>query len=417
MEIDDIILNKIDIFMEKNIINNIAPDKIFWWISVSGGKDSYTLALALLLWYKKNNYVFNGEGIFINQWNKDNVYNNLCKKIDWMPIRNINAVKETFKYTNYKFGMQAPCSKCSQVRKDMGEKYIMKYYRDGYYNILARGSHLTDMAISYLWRNFWGIDTAVFAKNLEKGKPFQKLKLDKEVFLAKPLCLVREYECERFSDYHQYKAMRCVCPAYTFPSRRDIVEESLRQLFDDTLWEFNVYGINIYLNTINAEASIKEYSLQGKESKCPYLTIDFIEYALKYWKTRIKQANILFDASNYIDDIGYNYLVNNIKCTSNKIYMPKLLSGIDLDKNEKAMIATVGPLWGAIGYSNRQNKEKILGLQNEICNIKIDKLWSQVNFLLQSYYNAKERSSTKDEKAYIDSLCDCHFFSNSVCRF
>lgn len=417
MKIDDIILDKIDIFMKKNIISIMDPNKVFWWISVSGGKDSYAMALALFLWYKKNNYIFNGEGIFINQWSKDEIYYYLCKKIDWMPVRIIDAVNETSVYTNYKIGMQAPCSRCSQVRKDIGDAYIMQYYRNGYYNVLARGLHLTDMAISYLWRNFWGIDTIVFAEKLEKGKPFEKLNLKKEIYLAKPLCLVREYECEQFSNYHQYKAICCGCPACAFPSRRDIVEESLRQLLDDALWEFSINGISVYLDRIDVGSNnIKECSLQGEESKHPHLSFDFIEYALKYWKSCIKRINTKFDTNNYLDDIGYNYLVNNVYCLSDKIYMPKFFSDIELSKKEKIMVATVGPFWGAIGYSDTQKRDSILQLQYDICNIKIDKLWSQVNSILNSYYKAKRKGdekNEKDEKNYFDSICNCYYFSNN----
>lgn len=423
MKIDDIIMIKIDMFMKKNIVNLMDPNKVFWWISVSGGKDSYAMALAIFLWYKKNNYIYNGEAIFINQWDKREIYHYLCKKIDWMPVRIIEAVNDTSMYTNYKIGMQAPCMKCSQVRKQTGDIYIMHHYKNGYYNVLARGLHLTDMAISYLWRNFWGIDTIDFAENLEKGKPFEKLNLQKEIYLAKPLCLIREYECEQFSNLHQYKAICCGCPACAFPSRRDIVEESIRQLWDDGLWEFSVKGIKTYLDQIDIGSNnIREVSLRGKENKCSHLSGDFIEYALKYWKSCIKYTNIVFDTSNYLDDIGYNFLVNNVECSSEKIYMPKFFGDVELSIKEKLMIATVGPFWGAVGYSDKKKRDNILQLQYDICNIKIDSLWSQVNSILKCYYNVKKMEDTIDEKKavnqknYFNLICDCHCSSNSKCE-
>lgn len=384
--IKEIVLKKIDVFMHNNIISAIDPNKVYWWFSLSGGKDSFTMAYALYLWYKENNYSFNGEGIYIKQWGETGIYNHLCKSIDWMPITRINGEEQTLLVTNYKQGNQAPCSACSSVRKLLGDKYITENYKDGFYNIISRGLHLTDMTISYLWRNYCGIDTVLFAKSLNKGKPFEKLELNNNLFLAKPLCLVREYECEQFARLYNYIPVCCGCPACRYPSRRDIVEESLSLFFHNDLWEFDIYGISSYLHAISAPEIIKDISLPGKETKCARLSSDFCTFAYKYWKLHEKGMDLAFDNNRFLDDIGNDFIVNHIHCLTNKLYLPKFFSGEELSREELMMIATVGPFWGAAGYHNKDFKEFVFSLQAEIFGIRTDHLWTQVNPILQDYY-------------------------------
>ena len=384
--INKIVIEKIDSFMQTYIIPSLDPSKVYWWVSLSGGKDSFTMAYAIFLWYKKNHYSFHGEGLYIKQWIETGIYDHLCHSIAWMPITVIHGEEETRRYTNYKAGSQAPCSMCSYVRKFLGDQYIIKNFKQGYYNVLSRGLHLTDMSISYLWRDFWGIDTVLFADSLEKGNPFVKLGPVDNYFLAKPLCFVREFECEQFAKFYNYFPVCCGCPACRFPSRRDIVEDSLCMLFQSQLWEFDVYGINAYLERICAPHSLRETSLPGKEKKCSRITPDFSDFAIKYWRSHEKRTKITFDKHQYLDYVGCNYLQKHEWCFSRNLFLPKYYAETELSAGEKMLIATVGPLWGAVAYFDSSFKNKVLSMQAEIFGIIIDELWTQVNPILQAYY-------------------------------
>ena len=77
---------------------------------------------------------------------------------------------------------------------------------------------------------------------------------------------VREFESQSFSESNNYEAYCCGCPACKYPSRRDIVEESLLKLFDNNpLWEFNIPGLIDYLNywTNSQTIYIQQISLKG----------------------------------------------------------------------------------------------------------------------------------------------------------
>lgn len=399
----DIVLTKIDFFMHNYIIPSFDPSRVYWWISVSGGKDSFTMAYALYLWYRKNGYSFNGEGIYIKQWNEAGIANHLRDAIPWMPITVIHGEEETQKRTKYTVGSQAPCSKCSHVRKALGDQFIVQHFKQGYYNILARGLHFTDMTISYLWRDFWGIDTVQFAKTLEKGNPLVQLDLIDNYYLAKPLCYVREYECEQFSKSFKYVPICCGCPACRFPSRRDIVEDSLGMLFSSQLWEFDVHGIKDYLKRINAPDSLQELSLRGREMKCSRLSPEFSDFAIQYWRSHEKRINIAFDNSLFLDSIGCSYLQKHEWNHSSHLFLPKYYAETEIPDVEKMLIATVGPLWGAIGYYDSNFRSSILSIQTEIFGINIDKLWSQVTPILREYY----------QKMSVSSSCKCQTFSHS----
>ena len=375
--------------MQTYIIPSFDPDKVYWWVSVSGGKDSFTMAYALYLWYTENGRSFQGEGIYIQQWDEVGISEHLRRNISWMPITVIHGEEETLKHTKYTLGSQAPCSKCSQVRKTVGDKFIGQHFKKGYYNILARGLHFTDMAVSYLWRDFWGIDTEQFANALEKGTPLVKLESLENYYLAKPLCYVREFECEHFAKLINYVPICCGCPACRFPSRRDIVEDSLGMLFTSELWEFDIHGIPTYLKNIKAPDSIHEISLPGKEMKCSRLSPEFSDFAIHYWKSREKRFDNVFDKSEFLDSIGCKYLLTHERCYNNHCFLPKFYTSTELTNAEKMLIATVGPFWGAIGFFDKRFRNSILSLQSEIFGINIDEYWSQVNPILQEYYLSK----------------------------
>lgn len=383
----EVVLQKIDIYMQKYIIPYYNPSNIYWWFSLSGGKDSFVMAHSMNEWYKRNNYSFQAEGFCVKQWNKNLSYSLLQEQMSWMRFTIIDGVNLTKNTINYTAGDQAPCHTCSLIRKKMGDTFIAENYKNGYINIVARGIHLSDMAISYLWRLFWDVDVDYFTQRQEKGNPLIKLDMQPSVYLAKPLCFVREYETQEYSNQLKFHSICCGCPACRYPSRRDIVEESLKLLFSSTKWEFEIYGIRDYLKLIGGNIPIEKISLSGLECKRPHLPIEFFDYMLNKFKNKSFYNN-LFDREFFLDDIGIEYLVKHKKFNSDKISQPKLYSDIPLTLPEKSVIATVGPFWGCVGYQNKEMREKLIKLQKEIYNIHIDYLWSQVIPFLKDFYTS-----------------------------
>ena len=378
------VLCKIDVYMKKYILPCFDPSKIYWWFSLSGGKDSFTMAHAINEWYRRNNYTFQGEGFCISQWIENPMYSFLCKQIAWMPVTIIDGINLSKKTLNYVPGEQAPCRACSSIRKSIGDSYIIDHYKDGFINIIARGLHLSDMAISYLWRVFWDIDIDSFSTNLEKGNPLVKLDLQHLIYLAKPLSFVREYETQEYSKLMGYYSICCGCPACRYPSRRDIIEESLRLLFTSAKWEFDVYGIRKYVSLISDGAPIEEMSLAGIETKNAHMPAEFFDYVLKLFRNKSYQNHN--KATLYLDDIGVNYITRHRKNYSSSILQAKFDSDIMLTASEKAIIATVGPYWGCIGYGDKSMRHYLIKQQKERYNFQIDYLWSQVIPLLNDFY-------------------------------
>lgn len=378
------LLFKIDVYMKKYILPSFDPSKVYWWFSLSGGKDSFTMAHILHEWYKSNSYTFHGEGFCISQWGENPLYSLLQKRLSWMPVTIIDGIYLSQKILKYVPGEQAPCKACSSIRKSIGDSYIRDHYKDGYINIIARGLHLSDMAISYLWRLFWDIDIDSFSSNLEKGNPLVKLDLQPVVYLAKPLCFVREYETQEYSKQLGFYSICCGCPACRYPSRRDIVEESLKLLFPSTKWEFEVYGIRKYIHLISGDVPIEEISLSGMEEKSAHLPNEFFDYVLKLFKHISYQE--YSKTAYYLDDIGVNYITKHQKNVSNIILPAKFYTDAPLTTSEKSIIATVGPYWGCIGYANKSIRNKLMIIQKDKYNFQIDHLWSQVIPLLNDFY-------------------------------
>lgn len=395
----EIVLQKIDIYMQKYITPCFNPSKIYWWFSLSGGKDSFVMAHSINEWYKRNNFSFHAEGFCVSQWNKNVSYSLLQEQVSWMSVTIIDSVDLTRNSINYTPGSQAPCHTCSLIRKNIGDSFIANNYKKGYINIIARGLHLSDMAISYLWRIFWNIDINSFANKLEKGNPLVGLNIKPNTYLAKPLCFVREYETQEYSNQLNFHSICCGCPACRYPSRRDIVEESMKLLFSSKKWEFDVHGIREYLKVIGGNTPIEEISLLGLEFKRPHLPIEFFDYMLNYFKNKHFCNYSKF--TYFLDDIGVDFLTKYKKTDFDKIIQPKMYSDIPLTYPEKSMIATVGPFWGCVGYQNKSIRNELIKLQNNIYNFQIDCLWSQVIPLLKDFYSHTFNYST--------TCCSCNY--------
>lgn len=390
INIDKTVESKIDLFISKYIKNSYDLNKIHWIFSISGGKDSFTMAYALKIWYKNNGYEFRSTGLYISQWD-NNTKKYIESKFDWLDeICIIDAYNETLTLIS-NTTLQAPCRQCSDVRHQLSDEFLKKYKKKGMVNFLCRGLHLSDMAVSLLWRFVWGFDTYEHLSSYGKGKPI--IHLFDNNYLLKPLCFVREYESQLFAQKNNYIPAQCECPALKYPSRRDIIEESALYFFDSPLWEFDIWGMDRYIEeTLMMDIlDIKRLSLKGKEVKTNIIPETYYDFTLNQLKLKTQEILSTLDGyfsySSTLDEIGTYYLKTNMikDIVGGTIPIPKLLTNQPLLASERSMICTLGPFWGMIGL-RQESKQKMLLLQEKLYGIYLDIGWGQTIELLKAYY-------------------------------
>lgn len=384
---------KIDYYINHYIKPRFDLERIHWFFSLSGGKDSFVLADSICNWYKWNNKRITATGLHILQW--DDSRKEIESRFSWLDnLLFWDARGETSKLYKANKPNQISCSDCSGIRKKCSDNFFGKLNVDRHnmINILCRGLHLTDMANSMLWRLLWEKNPIDSILKQNKGKPL--VKLFSNLYLAKPLCLVREFESQNYSEFFNYKAYQCDCPALVYPGRRDIIEESITLFYSDLLWEFQIPGMDSFFSSVLEcdKELISHHSMPGKESKRPTLSEEYFQFAVDHFYTIIKknQYNLFQYISNFnvcLEDYMPNFLLHN-----QSKYLPelnlnfKLLLGSDeLTQFDKRMISTLGPLWGAFAL-NESMKEQALQIQKEIFNFSLDSAWGQVNGLLKLFY-------------------------------
>ncbi|MDR0313352.1 MAG: hypothetical protein LBI14_07120 [Treponema sp.] len=272
----------------------------------------------------------------------------------------------------------------------MGDRALLRLMDKSKVNFIARGLHLGDTAISYLWR--WMFFDSIPA-SLNKMKYQPLVQINDGVFLAKPLFLVREIETQLYSSNHNFIPVCCMCPACGFPSRRDIVEESILYIYMNEksgLWEFSVPGMSDYLKQIVPfdYSYLSGISTKGFAQKCNHIPEPFFVFALDYFRDRMAQVDInQFNSGLFLDDIGKkSFLSGKKELFTGKLPIPKFfLPDIALSEYERRMIATLGPFWGAVGLTSSQQRFA-LDVQTKIFDFTPDDLWGQVNSLLNIFY-------------------------------
>ena len=106
--IDEVIMYKIDLFINSFIVNKYDLNNIHWFFSLSGGKDSFTMAKAIELWYSSRSFIFNATGIFIDQWD-DNVKEHIKKEFGWLnEVIILDGKNKTSQIIGELNGYQAP---------------------------------------------------------------------------------------------------------------------------------------------------------------------------------------------------------------------------------------------------------------------------------------------------------------------
>lgn len=379
------LISKIDLFMKLHVIPWFNLEKILWVFSISGGKDSYAMCEGIHTWYETQGKKLNAIGVYIWQWGNENPQDYFEKSFPWLHnIQIINAREYTDFLLKGGNTQQAPCRTCSDIRHYFSDTFLNKIDTNDPV-LLCRGLHMTDMVISILWRLVWfGIGERL------KGKGFPLTNISTNIFLAKPLCFAREYECQMYSAENNYTPFTCKCPAHLYPSRRDIIEESVRQFYTSPLWEFDVPGSEYYLYNITEIKDIqylKAISLSGHETKRNTIPDAYFEFARDYF---LQNENTYFanNSDMLLEDSCYDYLMHGVygslrdrKCGCKLFTSPHLLSRFDLK-----MIGTLGPFWASMALPPQQ-REYYRSLQEKKWGFSTDIYWSQVYFLLEMYYS------------------------------
>ena len=392
MELESVVW-KIEYYMQNYIMPYFSPEKIHWYFSVSGGKDSFVLADLIYQWYRKHNKHMTATGLHIIQWDDSKI--EIEKRFNWLDdLLFLDARAETCQMVKSSKFKQIACGNCSKIRKACSDAYFSKTDANKYnmVNILCRGLHLTDMANSLLWRLLWEQNPirSIISKN--KGKPI--VKLFDNLYLAKPLCFFREFESQSYAHFFQYKPFQCNCPALTYPGRRDIIEESVTLFYSNLLWEFNIQGMDLFFsNVLKCDKKlIMERSLPGKERKNPTLPEEYFQFALEYFSditdyNKDKIISFIKDSDDFMEDYMPAFLLDG-KIEQMKKLNPNfklLMARGNITQLDKRMIATLGPLWGCLAL-NKASRERALKLQKEIYNFHLTSTWTQVSELLDLYY-------------------------------
>lgn len=408
----DAFMAKLDLFMRLHILKRFKPDEICWWLSLSGGKDSFAMAHGLRRWYLDRQLAFNAVLFTIDQWHGE-APAFIRQQIQWAPVHVIDGRQLTLNGTHYKTGQQAPCRACADVRRDLTDVFMSnRTIRAGMdrcaVNILARGLHLTDTSVSALWRFVFGKDPASDMTSAGKAKPIAELR--EGTFLAKPLYYIREFECQQYALETGYRAACCGCPACKFPSRRDIVEESVAGLIRNPLWEFDVPGMQELILQFAPAVTIpqlKATSAPGIESKHAHLPREFaLSVARRHltrWASSASHLAPIFDSAVDLDEIGARRLRYQTRpCAPAKLPMPALFRNEVncLSESHLMVIATLGPFWGAIGLSD-VFQDLAWHIQRVYFGMSIDETWSQVGDLLREYYG-QQQPTPISPSAFVD---------------
>jgi tRNA(Ile)-lysidine synthase TilS/MesJ len=113
--VERVFLAKIDLFMEHHVIPFCNPNDIYWWFSVSGGKDSFAMVNGIQKWYDAHKICLNSTVFHIDQWGGP-AATSIEKYFEGYNLRIINGQLLTRRTIQYEHGQQAQCRQCADVR-------------------------------------------------------------------------------------------------------------------------------------------------------------------------------------------------------------------------------------------------------------------------------------------------------------
>src|SRR6202008_375777 len=108
---------------------------------------------AVRRWYERTGVGCAASCFIIDQWGSA-ATQSLERQLEWgSPLIPVDGRALTQQMTNYTAGQQAPCRSCSDARHDLTDALLARNRMGGkgYVDVVARGLHFTDTAVSLLW--------------------------------------------------------------------------------------------------------------------------------------------------------------------------------------------------------------------------------------------------------------------------
>lgn len=388
--IEDVVFAKVDLFMRKYVLPRFDPRNVRWLLSLSGGKDGFAMAEGIFSWYRKKGIELDAQGFYVNQWCENDsrrIERALKKQIPWLDIDILDGIELTKMHCFPKVGAPAPCRSCSLSRRNVGDVYAARKTDQGKTVLLSKGHHLTDVAISILWRHYLGADVSSYTEHLTKGNPLSRVtSFGKSFYVAKPLCYAREKETQLFADERRFLAVECSCPNDEYPSRRDVVRESLSLFFRGSFWEYEVPGMDRYLDLIGMSDLLRRRSFPGREMPRGLIRDDFVRSCVKELKGIAKNSCMVDLAGRgRLKRAAVKYILTGRKEVSGNWISPRTF----YEKYSavlRRMEATVGPFWDMFCLSDSEEELRTwVCRQKKIYNMSFDGEWSQTAKALASY--------------------------------
>lgn len=408
------LLRKMDRYFTDYVLPVIDPSKAVWLFSLSGGIDSWACRDLIRYWYEVNGVSLNERSFHINQWNAPVALTYVKKKPDTITM--LDAQDITHDRLNYVVGDQAPCSTCSGVRHDSTDLMVdtlLSEIPSSDSVVVARGHHMSDLAVSLLWRYLAGKEPASAMLEAKKGHPFQALK--QRAHLAKPLIYVLKSEIAAYAEENQIAGeCACVaCPAHNFPSRRDIVNETAGALLaeHDSLWELSIPGVDPLFEkwTTNPTkaAEIRAMSQkrpQPRHDHMPFGAVNRIEEFYDYHLDRsaIPELRARFSIEPTLDGLALPALLRQTSAQSFfvSIPIPKYLyrfvvgTELRLSRQERLMLLCMGPFWGSFILPQHLRDEAHKMSIRLFPRLRFDDEWSHVGSFLKWYASQSERDDS-----------------------
>ena len=213
---------------EYKLIEN--KDKIA--VALSGGKDSLLMAKLFQTFKKYGHLEF--ELVFLTM---DPGYApellerhlNNCKKLR---IPSIVISSKVFEVA-YEMAPNKPCFLCARMRRG----FLYKQAEELGCNKLALGHHFDDVIETTLLNIFYA---GCFKTMLPKAKSANFPGLQ----LIRPMYLIKEKDCIRFSNYHQIEAINCGCKVANMET--DSKRKEMKQLIEQMRKKYKNTDINIF---------------------------------------------------------------------------------------------------------------------------------------------------------------------------
>ena len=225
---------------EYNLINE--GDKIA--VCISGGKDSFLLALCLKELQAHGQFKFDLEYICMNPGYKEENINKIKENAKLLDIPITMFESNIFDVVD-KTSLDSPCYLCARMRRG----FLYSKAKELGCNKIALGHHFNDVIETVLLNMFY---TGQYG-----GMP-PKLRSDnfENMELIRPLYLVKEEDIISWANYNELKFIDCACSITKKKndSKRKYIKDLIKELTKDNKnIDINIFRSleNVNINTIN----------------------------------------------------------------------------------------------------------------------------------------------------------------------